>query len=101
MFGISFKHTKHQTTLFQSRRKLDENLKSCYKYISRGWSAWMNDCLFSKRGICITKNRKNSFVVCNDCCKCLKSKKRPTKAITNDYFFETAPKELSDLKNAN
>ena len=81
------KKKQHFFKVDDTIEKLDENLKGCYQYTGRGWSSWMNHCLFSKRGICITKNRNNSFVVCNDCCKCLKSKKRPTKAIANGYVF--------------
>ena len=60
----------------------------------------MDDCLFSKRGICIKQNRNNKFVVCSDCDKCLSKNQRPVKAIANGFFFGTPPKELTDLRES-
>ena len=68
-----------------------------YRYTGPGKATWMDQCLFSKRGICIKQNRNNKFVVCEDCFKCLKSKKHPAKGIANGFYFGIAPKELTDL----
>ena len=60
----------------------------------------MNDCLLSKRGICIMKNKHTSFVLCSECHSCIRKNKRPTKAIANGFFSGTPPKELTDLRES-
>ena len=58
----------------------------------------MDDCLLSKRGICVKKNRHNNFVLCKECDRCCRADKRPTKGIANGFFFGTSPKELTELR---
>ena len=86
LIGVKALEKKDYFKVDDSILKLDDNLEKPYKYVGKGRATWMDQCLLSKRGMCIKKNRHNNFVVCSECDSCLKSNKRPAKGIAHGFF---------------